>query len=719
MDQRIITPTTSSIQQSPTNNNSSDIKTVEQALQLVRQNPTWTEEEISKRVGHLIEYEFPDEEKFPRARDVDHSVYFIPSDNGPCWYGVGQWIERYHDDMAWHLEPIRRIVKSEDVNDETGEIKVTYYYKTSAGVLVRHDLVRAPEEGLKRAFGYRPWIWQQWALLKLEENLRFQKQHQRDFQEVDFVVLPTKLWDKWLHDPLNADFKNLHDSKPESAQIKLKDHIFKCFQHMNDVVEENPDWWPELKDSRASVYQYCSVFGSGFFTAWALIFVQITVPILLLVFQVRTSSRFTNYPVESGTEDWVTIFETNTETFCNDTVALDALIMNFVVFIVYVIRVVPIVYDTVYCTLGDQPTVASRLNSIRQGVWDQADDTIWMQFGFKLDRYMNSVYVVLTNLLMLIVIFLTDSTVDVILNALAVEFVIVFDFEVTESIWYDKDRRYLMAGIIEQIFRVELRLEWLETSWSFAENLYVPDYKNKVGGPMYDEHLARSDRVNPEFLSSEDRLWQGSLYYVVTHKMNSYEAKWQYAEEFIQFGFGDLILQTFGLKDNGIFNRYRKYYSWSRWKIALFASPVHDIAPLKEENGKLTCDIHCQAPILASVRNEKSSEQVSSSNSRVMTSTTSHLKHMMTSSSKIPLLNYDPASSWSPNFRFMRSLTRMMTFQTGIQSINTVVRRRNYIQLLFRTPDAVVEVLAIWLTCMFPIGLGCIAVLIFACQPIA
>lgn len=31
----------------------------------------------------------------------------------------------------------------------------------------------------------QPWIWQQWAMLKLEEKLRFQEGHQHDCMEMD------------------------------------------------------------------------------------------------------------------------------------------------------------------------------------------------------------------------------------------------------------------------------------------------------------------------------------------------------------------------------------------------------------------------------------------------------------------------------------------------------------------------------------------------------
>ena len=133
----------------------------------------------------------------------------------------------------------------------------------------------------------------------------------------------------------------------------------------------------------------------------------------------------------------VKIFATNGSVFCNESSTFDALAINVVVFLVYTIRVVPEVFDSFYETIGDKNNVRSKLNSLRLICWLQGDDTLWMQLGFKLDRYMNGVYVAILNLNMLFILFLTNSTVNVILNALAIQFVSDFDEELSCNEWFD------------------------------------------------------------------------------------------------------------------------------------------------------------------------------------------------------------------------------------------------------------------------------------------
>ena len=77
------------------------------------------------------------------------------------------------------------------------------------------------------------------------------------------------------------------------------------------------------------------------------------------------------------------------------------MLMNIVIFVVYSLKVVPVVIDSFYSTVGDKADVHSRMNSVRQISWLQGDDNTWLQIGFKLDRYMNSVYIAAINVLML------------------------------------------------------------------------------------------------------------------------------------------------------------------------------------------------------------------------------------------------------------------------------------------------------------------------------
>ena len=374
-------------------------------------------------VRSFVDEEFPQMHKRPTSADLDDAVN-RQINHETRLFDMGQWVEHLHDDMRWHLEPIARVVGNELI-DEDDNIRLEESYKLRSGVLVPHQDVRCPEEALKRAFGMRPWVWQQWAILKLEEHVRFQDYHERDFENLDFSVLPGKLYNSWLDDPRNVEFKALHDAKPEAARLKLREHLMSPFELMNKVSADEGDW-NMSEHGNLSVFQYVAFTASGWCMALVVLALQLAVPFLVLVYAMRTSDRF------SGGAEYVDArphpMYVSWDSFCHGIdVRLDTYVMNFLVWIVYAIRVLPHVYQEVYSTLGDAPTVESRLNSQRQIIWEQCDDSLFGQLGFKLERYMKSVYVALVNLSMLFVVFLTNSTIEAILNALALVFIVDFD----------------------------------------------------------------------------------------------------------------------------------------------------------------------------------------------------------------------------------------------------------------------------------------------------
>ena len=96
--------------------------------------------------------------------------------------------------------------------------------------------MRVPEEGLLRIFGSRPWIWQQWALIKLEQRLRFQENHTEDFETFNIPLFARDLWFQWLGAEANHDFrKHLSDERINICQDDLFDHIMKPFYILDDM----------------------------------------------------------------------------------------------------------------------------------------------------------------------------------------------------------------------------------------------------------------------------------------------------------------------------------------------------------------------------------------------------------------------------------------------------------------------------------------------------
>lgn len=135
-------------------------------------------ENVSGLVEEMIEKEFPIKDQIPSGKQL---INVGELEHNRSVYSPGDWVEIEGLDMKWRLDMITRVIKqapeSYDWNDpqnEGKEPKWTYTYNAGSERNVEaHDL-RSPETGLLLLFGKRPWVWQQYALLKLENKLRFQ-----------------------------------------------------------------------------------------------------------------------------------------------------------------------------------------------------------------------------------------------------------------------------------------------------------------------------------------------------------------------------------------------------------------------------------------------------------------------------------------------------------------------------------------------------------------
>ena len=654
-------------------------KTANQILEELKKNPdTFLDPE---EVEHLVEAEFPDEEKWPSKADVIDSCLHC-GENG-LQFKLGQWIERPGSDMLWHLEQIRRISRTVDLEEPD---KYQYWYKTSCGSMFRVEDVRAPRDGLQLIFGARPFLWLEWALLKTEQFIRFQEDHERDFEIVDFITSADRLFEEWLTDERNKDFKELYDQQPDHLRKKLKDHIFSPFKLMSAVLNDKERW--NFEEVEPSIYQYNGLLGSGFVTSIIVLFIQVMIPFLLFMYQIRSSSRFPNYGYNNVSSlDFKAIFETNAVTFCNQAVAFDAVIINFIVFLVYVIRVVPEVWDSFYETVGDKDNLNSRVNSLREISWQQGDDTIWMQLGFKLNRYLNAFYVALLNLILLFILFLTTTTIDVILNALALDFVSGFDEDIAKTDWYDPDRRFYRAAILETILRGELHLEPMEFPKTLCKmfEIDLDVYEEKIGHSIYDPKQANIDTSNPMFMSPKDKLWLASAQ--AAELLKRKDAIIQFEESTTYFGIVDSILKP----KHGIFHRYDEYCTWSRWDILLFLPKLPDPEVLRINAVRKT--------VYPGVVN------ISALSSR---------HHPI-----VKLTNFDPESNRGSGYLFIRQVVFVLLFGNLVQNIYTVYRRKKYYQIPFRFFDGVFEWFTfIFIAFIFPVCLLGYFYLIFACQPV-
>jgi len=571
-------------------------------------------------------------------------------------------------------------------------------------------------------------------MLRMEQFVRFQDNHERDFQSVNFLDNADLLWDTWMDDPRNSDFKALFMSKPESAREKLKVHMLQPFSLITHMIHDREFW--DFEGAECSVYQYNSFLGSGYVVSFLIITIQALVPFCMLVFAVRWSNRFplflastnvinledgANGPTTDGnilplnytvlSTDLSSVFWTTWPIFCGMPVAFDQMYMNIIIFLVYVIRVVPQVVDAFYSHVGDKADTNSRLNSLRKISWLQGDDNLWMMLGYKLDRYLNSAYVALVNLIMLFILYITASTIDIILNALAIEFVISFDEEVAQSIWYDPDQRYLMASAIEILLRGELLLEPLDTNEVICETYDIDEevYDREVGGPINDIKQALKDIEDPRYMNPKDKLWKASA--DVARELGRDDALQQFVEQRSFFGVMD---QIFKPKYGGIFARYYNYYSWSRWDKVLFLPRAPKIGEISEFHGlnSLPQNIKRRKSFIARAMSvSKLMEK-----GRVEDDATSS---MTTMQHRARYMNFDPDSVKSVAFRFVRSIVEVLNCDSMKQSLTTAFRRRYYHQVPCRFFDGVIEWFSFAFVCfVFPTALMLYLYLIFGCDQV-
>ena len=272
---------------------------------------------------------------------------------------------------------------------------------------------------------------------------------------------------------------------------------------------------------------------------------------------------------------------------------------------------------------------------------------------------------------------MTNNTIDVVLNALAIEFVYGFDEELGKSVWYDPDRRYIRAGTVEMVLREELLLEPFYTNKLLCQMYDIDEqlYEIEVGGPLKDREVAAKDREDPVFMTPKDKLWKQCAIVAVEEK--NPEAIWQYDEQPAYFGIVDQITKP---RLGGIFKRYADYFTWSRWDKVLFLSQVPELGKAATYKGQSLTQ---------------------------------------TGASTGGIVNYDPNSNAPVYVRFMLQLTSILMLKSMFQSVSTVYRRRNYHQIPFRFLDGMFEwFVFLFVSFIFPGCLMFYLYLIFGCEPI-
>jgi hypothetical protein len=532
--------------------------------------------------------------------------------------------------------------------------------------------------------------------LRVEDFCRFQHHHERDFELLNFVISADLLFKQWLNHKDNGDFKTLFDSRPIAEQQKLMDHLYSPFVIMNDISKKmrpGQEW--DFKNANNSVYLYPSTLGQGWASSISVLAIQLVIPGALLYGALVISTRFGNGTLLS--------FNTSPEQFCLQTGNIDSVIVNFCVIVFYAIRQLPLILYTFFETAGEADTPRSRLTSLRTYVWDLGRDTLEMQIGYKLDKYMNSIYIALCNTLMLFVTFLQDNPIDIILNAIAMEFVVYFGQEVARSVWLDPTTRYIRAGGVELVMRTILDIRALRNVDTFARKFDIPkdalrdafsadDYS--PSDCLFNAKLSKKDDQDPRFFDPKNQVWKLAELYAV--KSRNKQATWLFREKLAHFDVIARWLSLFNLDNHAILRRFEDYHCWSKWEKVLFLSPCTKV--MRASDTSYIVENLYRPPQLASIRIEDD-EMIA--------------KH--TFFLKSPYLNDSYESDRSVYESFLFDILRTLTFRAYFSSLQNAIKQRSVLGFLFRLVDGFIEWFSYVYLCMFPFTLIGAAVLLFTC----
>jgi len=259
-------------------------------------------EETARNYASLV-IERASEDSTPSMAELWMTIIRKRGSNEPE-YRINDWVEFLDDDMEWKLGKVLRSFKGfhdrgevgeqieylkdpseeEDEDVEMEENEEYFYEVEGCGKSLTSKELRCSEEGLVKLFGRGPWIWQQYALLRLEKKLRIQENHPDDFESMPILEFAEDNWNRWVEDERNRHFSDTynHPRVTDEGRESLRKHIFAPFQIIAQICEYDEGWDP-ANSSDFGVFSYCNFFGSGMIIPTIVMIIQWVLPILLLV----------------------------------------------------------------------------------------------------------------------------------------------------------------------------------------------------------------------------------------------------------------------------------------------------------------------------------------------------------------------------------------------------------------------------------------------------
>eukprot|EP00934_Nitzschia_sp_Nitz4_P006971 Nitzschia sp. Nitz4//scaffold174_size87051//69494//71894//NITZ4_005120-RA/size87051-snap-gene-0.116-mRNA-1//-1//CDS//3329538905//6961//frame0 len=472
-------------------------------------------------------------------------------------YDIGEWVEVRGKSMRYRLEQIEDVVRAMDSEGDG----YTFVYETAVDHKLAEHQVRWPREALRRIFGIGPWVWQQWACLKLENKLRFQDGHQDDFEIFDIRAYIVELWEVWLADPRNTGFRNLYDQVGTSGQNELLDHIVAPFEMMHEVVtNENGEW--DMDDAGFSMFTYVSLLGSGFIDSAVVISLQVFMPVVLFFYY--TSADRDEDEIAVGTRE-----------------------MLLGVLVYYLYKVNRDLWSNFRRVAGLTDNVSSRIQSLRRITWDTGNDSFAQSLGYTIDMFMNTGYVCYLYMFNIWILFNVSDPFELLGSVIIFEFLFDLDEEIAGAPWWDGENRFLKAGIISIIIQNTIRRDSVEHTEAYFDMLgetLTPQEREEA-----QENL-RQAGIPEDFCflyGTEDE--EGGALSTVSERverLRNLESKASLSGTKVsdESNWWEQFLDPLAW-DQTVFEAHQDLRAWSQWEILLFSFPVPKLVPPDFEAG--------------------------------------------------------------------------------------------------------------------------------------
>jgi hypothetical protein len=382
--------------------------------------------------------------------------------------------------------------------------------------------------------------------------LRLEDGHRNDFEIFNIQGYVEELWELWLQDPKNQDFRNLFSRAGEFGQEELIRHVMDPFHLMQDVVSNDSGKW-DIPSAGLSVYTYLSVLGSGFTDAFLLFCLQVTMPSVLYVSYVSVATNDTG----------------------DGSLTLGTRSMLFLTLGYYLFKVTRDLHWNFRRVVCGTDSVQSRILSLRVQIWAAGNDNFPQSIGYVLDLFMNTGYICILYIYNMFILFNSRDAFDILSSVVIFQLLFNLDEEIAASEWWDKDGRWMKAGIIEMILQISIRREFTH-SWGLYHSQFARSLTPAEKQELQTRYQAAAFTDNTFLVGSEN--YETIRLLTIGERIE--QKRWKEAAEKGIVKIPELEKQDvyfggymkYGI--SAVFQKHENYRVWSQWEQLLFLFPV-------------------------------------------------------------------------------------------------------------------------------------------------